>query len=522
MAILKFKKQIFSFILAFLSVFMSFSYCLLKPVPVNAEATTTAIELWQLFAGLLGSWGIADEHSMNMFSSPDASYQDYKGAQDFSIGQMNDFQRFINAHSHDTSVAEARWKGFIYNLKHGKVDLASDVGQLFSDWISKVSEKAQSAWNDYINTQSFDKSKYKDLVDSNGYMTRDFIFKVYCALYPEKVPKDQLNNPGYILDGYYAYWGCMVSNYSIGPKCFFAYRNSEGKIVVTFLSPDKPFVTVGDRGSGAGSDWSGPYAYVPDLSNCIFYYSSVPVYATDDKEHKVDLREKYKSPDILAPAQEKQLPSVISEHGSNLPVPQNDNDDNGDNDKKPLTPVTPVPINYPWEKLYPSAPVTITDPTGHGDPITIYKPSTQIDIKTYLKWSIKNYTDIKNQIDIISKTINNILKIQMSKTKLKDTTKIKVNPDFNNSLNLKEKFPFSLPWDLLVIFKIFNSSPEAPCFTIPYPTINSGGGGFGYSVSAESLTIDLNNDTFNGVAKVLRVCLFLLFAVGLVLLFWVK
>ena len=110
----------------------------------------------------------------------------------------------------------------------------------------------------------------------------------------------------------------------------------------------------------------------------------------------------------------------------------------------------------------------------------------------------------------------------MSKTKLKDTTKIKVNPDFNNSLNLKEKFPFSLPWDLLVIFKIFNSSPEAPCFTIPYPTINSGGGGFGYTVSSESLTIDLNNDTFNGVAKVLRVCLFLLFAVGLVLLFWVK
>lgn len=513
MEILKFKKQIFSFILAFLSVFMSFSYCLLKPVPVNAEATTTAIELWQLFAGLLGSWGIANEHSMNMFSSPDASYQDYKGAQDFSMGQMNDFQRFINSYSHDTTLAETRWKAFVYNLKHGQLDLSSDVGQLFSDWISKVSEKAHSAWNDYINTQSFDKSKYKGLVNSDGTITQEFVLKIFRSFFPDVTAED---------------WQVLSSDYwrgMIGAQAVFFTRDSNNNLEIANVCTDDKFVVCGRTHAtyGLNTTLGGlGGTSVPSLSDCVFYYSSKPVYSADDKEHKVDLREKYKSPDILAPAQEKQLPSVISKYGSNLPAPQNDDNNNNDDDKKPLAPVTPVPISYPWEKLFPSAPVTITDPTGHGKPITIYKPTTQIDINKYLKWSIKNYTDINNQIDIISKTINKILKIQMSKTKLKDTTKIKVDPDFNNSLNLKEKFPFSLPWDLLVIFKIFNSSPEAPCFTIPYPTINSGGGGFGYSVSAESLTIDLNNDTFNGVAKVLRVCLFLLFAVGLVLLFWVK
>ena len=512
MGILKFKKQIFSFILAFLSVFMSFSYCLLKPVPVHAAdpATATAIDLWQLFAGLLGSWGISNEHTMNMFSSPDASYQDYKGAQDFSIGQMNDFQRFINAHSHDTSVAEGRWKGFIYNLKHGKVDLSSDAGQLFSDWISKVSEKASEAWDSFINSSTLNPSSYGDYFDSNGNLTDIGLKTLLLSL--NKQYTNKLDLPD---DWEWCGKSCIfVTWFSDGNLLFNSFDTSDPLVVGTSPSCRYPVGTSYGFGGKGGSRVINP-------KDCLFYYSSVPIYTSDDTEHKVDLREKYKSPDIFAPAQEKQLPSVISEHGSNLPVPQND-DNNNDDDKKPVTPVTPVPINYPWEKLYPSDPVTITDPSGHGDPITIYKPSTQIDINTYLKWSKKNYTDIKNQIDIISNTINKILNIKMSKTKLKDTTKIKVNPDFNNSLNLKEKFPFSLPWDLLVIFKIFNSSPEAPCFTIPYPTINSGRGGFGYSVSAESLTIDLNNDTFNGVAKVLRVCLFLLFAVGLVLLFWVK
>lgn len=69
---------------------------------------------------------------------------------------------------------------------------------------------------------------------------------------------------------------------------------------------------------------------------------------------------------------------------------------------------------------------------------------------------------------------------------------------------LKSKFPFSIPWDLLAILKLFQAAPLTPTFdiTLSYP-----------GISSLELQYDLHD--FDGVASVSRTCSLIMFTCGL-------
>lgn len=70
---------------------------------------------------------------------------------------------------------------------------------------------------------------------------------------------------------------------------------------------------------------------------------------------------------------------------------------------------------------------------------------------------------------------------------------------------LRTKFPFSIPWDLLLVVSAFSAEPEAPCFEIPFsfPSL-----GVDYT-----LVIDLNS--FGTLSKICRSLMSIIYAVGL-------
>ncbi len=72
-----------------------------------------------------------------------------------------------------------------------------------------------------------------------------------------------------------------------------------------------------------------------------------------------------------------------------------------------------------------------------------------------------------------------------------------------NNFNLKEKFPFSIPWDITNILKIFDVKPKAPIFDFPLPMGNH-------------LKIDLTQ--FNDWADITRFFILIFFVIELLLI----
>lgn len=77
------------------------------------------------------------------------------------------------------------------------------------------------------------------------------------------------------------------------------------------------------------------------------------------------------------------------------------------------------------------------------------------------------------------------------------------------TFDLKNVFPFCIPWDIYNIFSYLNQEPKAPKFEIPIPSYDRNG----KLTMTNTITIDLS--MFDSVALVFRVCLFLLFCLGL-------
>lgn len=76
---------------------------------------------------------------------------------------------------------------------------------------------------------------------------------------------------------------------------------------------------------------------------------------------------------------------------------------------------------------------------------------------------------------------------------------------------LKDFFPFCIPFDLYHVIEILNADPVAPKFDIPIPSYTASG-----TLTSNYITVDLS--IFDTAALVFRVCIFLIFMVGLIVI----
>lgn len=82
-------------------------------------------------------------------------------------------------------------------------------------------------------------------------------------------------------------------------------------------------------------------------------------------------------------------------------------------------------------------------------------------------------------------------------------------PDLNIdwSINgLKEKFPFSIPWDLMAFFAVMNAEPETPYIKADIP------------LAIWEWNIDWDLHAFDNVARILRNMELIGFCIGLILI----
>lgn len=80
------------------------------------------------------------------------------------------------------------------------------------------------------------------------------------------------------------------------------------------------------------------------------------------------------------------------------------------------------------------------------------------------------------------------------------------------TFDLKEFFPFCIPFDLYNVISYLSAEPEAPKFDIPIPSYNRSGN----LTMANKITVDLS--IFDSVALVFRVCIFIVFIIGLIII----
>lgn len=80
------------------------------------------------------------------------------------------------------------------------------------------------------------------------------------------------------------------------------------------------------------------------------------------------------------------------------------------------------------------------------------------------------------------------------------------------TFDLRKFFPFCIPWDLYNLFSYLNAPAEAPKFEIPVPAYDNSG----HLTMENTITVDLS--IFDSVALVFRVCIFIIFCLGLILI----
>lgn len=85
-----------------------------------------------------------------------------------------------------------------------------------------------------------------------------------------------------------------------------------------------------------------------------------------------------------------------------------------------------------------------------------------------------------------------------------DIPKNDINLDFSPlyDINITEKFPFSLPWDVKRMVEMFKAEREAPVWELP--------------IKEEKIIIDFNN--FNDIARIARIMNLLIYVIGLVII----
>lgn len=213
-------------------------------------------------------------------------------------------------------------------------------------------------------------------------------------------------------------------------------------------------------------------------------------------------------------------PSIIAGYGGNIPdIHRNTFGDDGSNNNDST--YTTLPATVDWSKIF--------DNDGN------FKPHSDLTVIPKIKDDGSNYDDIIKLIKSNNMKMDKILKWLRdydggTKGKIKDSDLSPIidpsSPLFNFKLN--EKFPFSLPWDMLAILSILKADPIPPKIDIPILLPDSNGKVKDIELSDDKLsttsgdkiTIDFSGDTWQKAAKILRLLELLLFIIGMAVLFW--
>ena len=493
------KERILSFIIACALFFSCVAIPFVtRPVPAFATVSEGMLS-WEYMMHLWALEGLFTHDSANYYGgfqgySAEQKSNAMSGLKDFFDGQTSDLHNWLLYHQ---LIAESKVNEWWNSLKSGTLDLVGDVGSAVYDWLNSKSGEVAKQWQDgipesvnrdnfidgnYLSVEAIDKYLYNfglsyasKCLWSNNVGVSGLPLKHFEYFY--QIPVDPVYFPSYT-------------------ACFVAGNNSKHYHYILGLE------VFDDTALWHDFYRSGNFDVSSDVINGI---------CVDDKaQEKVQL-----PPTVDDLEKDKHFPSVIDTYGGNLPKPYNDDD--GSKNEKPV-PYVPKPIQVPWHLIH-------GDGDGSGGVKIIINDS---DINSTNKFDYNYYRKLQVQIKKLSQTLNKILNLKqyniLNNTEIGGKGKVLpfIQPDFHQAIDFKKKFPFSLPWDVLYIFKLFNASPEAPVVTIDYPVISKGSGWGGYTVTTKPIVVDFNTDIWNNVAKVCRVMLFLLFAVGICCAFFVK
>ena len=502
------KERISSFIIACALVFSCVAIPFItRPVPASATGVEGMLS-WEYMMHLWALQGLFTHDSANYYGGFQGYTDEQKskamsGLKDFYDGQTRDLKNWLVV---GKGIAEAKVNEWWNNLKAGTLDLVGDVGSAVYDWLNSKSGEVAKQWSSNPINEN-------DMIGSDGFLSPSSVAS-YLDGYLSSVAGTPIGIPVYVGNEFDSIEGFMVGKDTAGyvAYVFWAYYYPNGKL--DYRRRELFRADIGDKYS---SWYSNGYTdtSVEDIKALAKAINGVGVF-NDKLKEKVDVP---LAPTIDDLENQKQLPSVIDTYGGNLPKPYRDpnNDDDGDGKNKPV-PYVPQPIKVPWRLIH-------GDGDGSGGVKIIIKDT---DINSIKQFNYNEYKKLQVQIQKLSQTLNKILNLKQYN--IKNNTEIGgkgkvlpfIQPDFHQAIDFKKKFPFSLPWDVLYIFKLFNSTPEAPAVTIDYPVISKGSGWGGYTVTTKPIVVDFNTDIWNKVAKVCRVMLFLLFAVGICWSFFVK
>lgn len=490
------KERISSFIIACALVFSCVAIPFLtRPVPAQATGVEGMLS-WEYMMHLWALEGLFTHDSANYYGGFQGYTDEQKsnamsGLKDFYDGQTRDLKNWLVV---GKGIAEAKVNDWWDKLKSGTLDLVGDVGTAVYDWLNSKSSDVAKQWETSSN------GDYSNYFNADGMISGSSLIR-YLKSIALFFNEDRIQNSYYgfmYLDSTTLYAITYCGTYVLSGQFWKLERNDENNLYWSFrFYGDLTFSQLNDYvNAGNGALLSDIVLnHVKDKTNI-----KLPPTAEDLEN-------------------QKQLPTVIDTYGGNLPKPYRDpnNDEDGDGKSKPV-PYVPQPIKIPWRLIH-------GDGDGSGGVKIIIKDT---DINSTKQFNYNEYKQLQVQIKKLSQTLNKILNLKQYN--IQNNTEIDgdgktlpiMEPDFHQAIDLKKKFPFSLPWDVLYIFKLFNSTPEAPAVTIDYPVISKGSGWGGYTVTTKPIVVDFNTDIWNKVAKVCRVMLFLLFAVGICWAFFVK
>jgi hypothetical protein len=153
-------------------------------------------------------------------------------------------------------------------------------------------------------------------------------------------------------------------------------------------------------------------------------------------------------------------------------------------------------IPYPWIP-------DITRPLGVITDVVKAVSKTLTGVKDRVADGFHDVTGALSGLGSLVSSIPASIARDISATKTADITKYRF-------VDLKNLFPFCLPFDLIDFFGVLSAEPVAPKFTWTFPGVPR------FGVPQVDLEIDLS--AFDEVAKIMRTMEVLAFIVGLILI----
>ena len=417
-------------------------------------------------------------------------------------------EKLWNQFTSSNNFTDEQLQNFKNQIMNGNLDMSGEVGTAFMTFLRNQGANVTGDWNSFNDMQSVSYPVFWDSADVEKFL------RSYAFAHGKYKPTSFFGNG---LSGCY---GLFLVKYH--------YTDYKEEYTFGTLKYDSTSHTYGFGGTrNIGVNHYGLYYFTQ--SEDILTFNDMP------EDSKI-----YCSPtiaDVISKDTDKQIdtgylthsqthsPSIISAYGGNIPdIHRNTFGDDGSNDNDST--YTTLPATVDWSKIF--------DNDGNFKPHNTKDTGDLTEIPK-IKDDGSNYDDIIKIIKSNNKKLDKILNWLRdydggSNGKIKDSDLSPIidpsSPLFN--FKLSEKFPFSLPWDMLAILSIVKADPIPPKIDIPILLPDSKGKTKDIQLSDDKLTttagdkitIDFSGDTWQKAAKILRLLELLLFIIGMAVLFW--